>query len=324
MNGRRDPRDRTAGDGTSGSGARVPGRERAVRGCRATSRRIDARGCREPARGADGAHVGRHRAMVATESAAPGGRGRPPLSGESCGSQRPISPDVERLIRPDARTLPGATVAARRSTISHRSRIVRPMSATAIASPPALARAPAASRARPDPRAATTGTSIPVGARRHRAQPRATAPSRATRFFGGDASPAKALASSMGRPRRRSRGRDVGPAPCRALASPNELGDVAGTLGLSLSGFEQVMGKASFGALLGASGVYCYKVSVVVRRRVETRITARENGAPDARTQPRAPHAPKCPNPYPRSSLAESNRSNRRERDPRPRRLTLD
>ena len=305
MNGRRDPRDRTAGDGTSGSGARVPGRERAVRGCRATSRRIDARGCREPARGADGAHVGRHRAMVATESAAPGGRGRPPLSGESCGSQRPISPDVERLIRPDARTLPGATVAARRSTISHRSRIVRPMSATAIASPAALARAPAASRARPDPRAATTGTSIPVGARRHRAQPRATAPSRATRFFGGDASPAKALASSMGRARRRSRGRDVGPAPCRALASPNELGDVAGTLGLSLSGFEQVMGKASFGALLGASGVYCYKVSVVVRRRVETRITARENGAPDARTQPRAPPTPKCPNPYPRSSLAE-------------------
>ena len=98
------------------------------------------------------------------------------------------------------------------------------------------------------------------------------------------------------------------PAPCRALASPNELGDVAGTLGLSLSGFEQVMGKASFGALLGASGVYCYKVSVVVRRRVETRITARETGAPGARTQPRAPPAPKCPNPYPRSSLAESNR----------------
>jgi len=141
------------------------------------------------------------------------------------------------------------------------------MSATAIASPAALARAPAASHARPDPRAATTGTSIPVGARRHRAQPRATAPSRATRFFGGDACPAKALASSMGRARHRSRGRDVGPAPCRALASPNELGDVAGTLGLSLSGFEQVMGKASFGALLGASGVYCYKAFFTDEKR---------------------------------------------------------
>ena len=69
------------------------------------------------------------------------------------------------------------------------------------------------------------------------------------------------------------------PAPCRALASPNDLGDVAGTLGLSLSGFEQVMGKASFGALLGASGVYCYKVSVVVRARGGARIAARETGA---------------------------------------------
>lgn len=57
------------------------------------------------------------------------------------------------------------------------------------------------------------------------------------------------------------------PAPCRALASPNELGDVAGTLGLSLSGFEQVMGKASFGALLGASGVYCYKAFFTDEKR---------------------------------------------------------
>ena len=73
---------------------------------------------------------------------------------------------------------------------------------------------------------------------------------------------------------------------------------------------------APFGALLGASGVYCYKVSVVVRRRVETRITARENGAPDARTQPRAPPTPKCPNPYPRSSLGNDRIGEREIRVP--------
>ena len=185
------------------------------------------------------------------------------------------------------------------------------MSATAIASPAPLARAPAASRARPDPRAATSN---PVGAHRHRAQPLATGPpSRATRFFGGDASPAMALASSMGRARRRSRGRNVRPSPCRALASPNDLGDVAGTLGLSLSGFEQVMGKASFGALLGASGVYCYKVSVVVRARVGARIAARETGASARGPSPGRPRRQNALTLIPQF-VGRIDRSNRREK----------
>ena len=137
---------------------------------------------------------------------------------------------------------------------THRS--FRPMSTTAIASPAALA--PAAATARPGS-SGVRGSVIPArGVARRTAV--ATALTR-SRFLGGDASPATFVSSATGS---RARSRVVGArrVQTRALASPNELGDVAGTLGLTLSGFEQVMGKASFGALLGASSVYCYKVRV--------------------------------------------------------------
>lgn len=130
------------------------------------------------------------------------------------------------------------------------------MSTTAIASPAALA--PAAATAR---RAGSSGVRSVIPARGvARRTAVATALTR-SRFLGGDASPAAFVSSTTGS---RARSRVVGArrVQTRALASPNELGDVAGTLGLTLSGFEQVMGKASFGALLGASSVYCYKVRV--------------------------------------------------------------
>ena len=145
----------------------------------------------------------------------------------------------------------------RRSTLSHRAHTFRPMSTTAIASPAALA--PAAATAR---RAGSSGVRgvIPASRGVARRTAVATALTR-SRFLGGDASPAAFVSSATGS---RARSRVVGArrVQTRALASPNELGDVAGTLGLTLSGFEQVMGKASFGALLGASSVYCYKVRV--------------------------------------------------------------
>mmetsp|Transcript_6212 Transcript_6212/g.26935 ORF Transcript_6212/g.26935 Transcript_6212/m.26935 type:complete len:461 (-) Transcript_6212:196-1578(-) len=128
------------------------------------------------------------------------------------------------------------------------------MSTTAIASPAALA--PAAATARRAGSSGVRGSVIPArGVARRTAV--ATALTR-SRFLGGDASPAAFVSSATGS---RARSRVVGArrVQTRALASPNELGDVAGTLGLTLSGFEQVMGKASFGALLGASSVYCYK-----------------------------------------------------------------
>ena len=130
------------------------------------------------------------------------------------------------------------------------------MSTTAIASPAALAPAAATARAGSS---GVRGSVIPArGVARRTAV--ATALTR-SRFLGGDASPAAFVSSATGS---RARSRVVGArrVQTRALASPNELGDVAGTLGLTLSGFEQIMGKASFGALLGASSVYCYKVRV--------------------------------------------------------------
>lgn len=132
------------------------------------------------------------------------------------------------------------------------------MSTTAIASPAALA--PAAATARRAGSSGVRASGIPASRGVARRTAVATALTR-SRFLGGDASPAAFVSSATGS---RARSRVVGArrVQTRALASPNELGDVAGTLGLTLSGFEQVMGKASFGALLGASSVYCYKVRV--------------------------------------------------------------
>ena len=82
-----------------------------------------------------------------------------------------------------------------------------------------------------------------------------------------------------------------------------------------MSGFEQVMGKASFGALLGASGVYCYKVSVVVRARVGTRIAARETGASARGPSPGRPRRQNALTLIPQFvGLGRIDRSNRREK----------
>ena len=130
------------------------------------------------------------------------------------------------------------------------------MSTTAIASPAALAPAAATTR-----RAGSSGVRSLIPARGVARRTAVATTLTRSRFLGGDASPAAFVSSATGS---RARSRVVGArrVQTRALASPNELGDVAGTLGLTLSGFEQVMGKASFGALLGASSVYCYKVRV--------------------------------------------------------------
>ena len=146
----------------------------------------------------------------------------------------------------------------RRSTLSHRAHTVRFVRCRRRPSRP-----PRRSRPRRRPPAArgppASAASSPRGGVARRTAV-ATALTR-SRFLGGDASPAAFVSSATGS---RARSRVVGArrVQTRALASPNELGDVAGTLGLTLSGFEQVMGKASFGALLGASSVYCYKVRV--------------------------------------------------------------
>ena len=170
------------------------------------------------------------------------------------------------------------------------------MSTTAIASPAALA--PAAATARREGSSGVRGV-IPASRGVARRTAVATALTH-SRFLGGDASPAAFVSSATGS---RARSRVVGArrVQTRALASPNELGDVAGTLGLTLAGFEQVIGKASFGALLGASSVYCYKVRVTTHPG--NRITALECAGKAPPWAP-APPSPKCPNPYPASSSA--------------------
>ena len=233
--------------------------------------------------------------MVATESAAPGGRGRPPLSGESCGSQRPSVLTWSAVIRP-ART----TRSVRRSPpldhlapLTHRSSDVGDGHGVARRARASARGFPREARpARRDDRDVhpRRGASSSRAAARHRPVPRDALLRRRRVSREGARVVDGTRASSVPRPRRE--------APPRAARSPPpRLGDVAGTLGLSLSGFGQpgCYSCWSFGALLGASGVYCYKVSVVVRRRVETRITARENGAPDARTRPRSAPRAKMP-----------------------------
>lgn len=50
--------------------------------------------------------------------------------------------------------------------------------------------------------------------------------------------------------------------PARPVAAlgPNEVNELAGTTLLTLSGFEAVLGKVSFGSLLAATSIYEYKV----------------------------------------------------------------
>ena len=78
-------------------------------------------------------------------------------------------------------------------------------------------------------------------------------------FLGGGASH---LTGAVLRGRRRRVG-TIRP----SAVGPNEVNELAGAALLTLSGFEAVLGKVSFGSLLTATSIYEYKVRRVRQRR---------------------------------------------------------
>lgn len=88
--------------------------------------------------------------------------------------------------------------------------------------------------------------------------------------------------------------------PARPVAAlgPNEVNELAGTTLLTLSGFEAVLGKVSFGSLLAATSIYEYKVR------------PRRRHAPTA--DPRAIARSRRPSPVTPTSTAEDQRPSTR------------
>lgn len=88
--------------------------------------------------------------------------------------------------------------------------------------------------------------------------------------------------------------------PARPVAAlgPNEVNELAGTTLLTLSGFEAVLGKVSFGSLLAATSIYEYKVR------------SRRRHAPIA--DPRAIARSRRPSPVTPTSPAEDQRPSTR------------
>ena len=95
---------------------------------------------------------------------------------------------------------------------------------------------------------------------RHRATVAVSSGSaRRSSFLGGGASRVTEVMRDNTASRGGRLGR-VGPIRPSAVVGPNEVNELAGATLLTLSGFETVLGKVSFGSLLTATSIYEYKV----------------------------------------------------------------